>query len=249
MVANTMTNEANPLDFLHESPRHGDQGDRHPTSPQLRIPRSLTIAISRESGSRGTSIATRVGEKLGWQVYTQEFLEHISQQEQLRQEVYDTLSPEVLAWVDQKMEKSPMWNNPAKHPSTMDLLRVLYALGGQGEVVLIGRGAGLILPKPTTLYVRMVAPLEDRIAYTTQWLRMTQDEAVEQVRIRDQRRTEFIETNYHRSPSDVHQYDLVLNTSYLGEELCADIMVHAAKEKLASLHGESSDESSAYDYL
>ena len=48
----------------------------------------------------------------------------------------------------------------------------------------IGRGAGCILPRESTLNVRVVAALEERIAYMAQWLRLTAEEAAERVRLR-----------------------------------------------------------------
>ena len=54
---------------------------------------------------------------------------------------------------------------------------------------------------------------------------------------RDQRRAEFIETHFHRRPEDVHQYDLVLNSSLLGEELSADLIVRAARARSAHWGG------------
>ena len=58
---------------------------------------------------------------------------------------------------------------------------------GGGEVILLGRGAGCILPAASTLHVRVVAALTDRIAYMAQWLRLTMDEAAQQVELRDSR--------------------------------------------------------------
>ena len=57
-----------PVPFLEgrESPRHGFRGDRPMPEGSL-VPASLTVAVSREAGSRGTSIAGRAGQKLGWQ--------------------------------------------------------------------------------------------------------------------------------------------------------------------------------------
>src|SRR5262249_41241955 len=92
-----------------------------------------------------------------------------------------------------------------------------------------------ILPAPTTLHVRIVAPLPDRIAYMSQWLRLTDEQAAEQVRTRDIRRAEFIATHFHRQPNDLYQYDLLLNSALLGEELCADLIVQAARAKQAAL--------------
>ena len=49
-----------------------------------------------------------------------------------------------------------------------------------------------MLPPATTLHVRVVAPLADRVAYMSQWLRLTEDEAAEEVRQRDAGRTAHV---------------------------------------------------------
>jgi cytidylate kinase len=113
----------------------------------------------------------------------------------------------------------------------VNLARVVLALGSAGRAVLIGRGAHFILPRQTTLAVRLVAPLEERIAYMRQWLRLTEEEAAERVRVRDSRRTEFLATHFHKDPADVYQYDLVLNSSRLGEDACAELIAQAARAR------------------
>lgn len=220
-----------------ESPRHGYQGDRALPPEPLRIPASLTIALSREAGARGRAIAQRVGEELGWMIYTQELLEYSVQDELARQQILGNLSPDIAAWVEEQMKHCPALAKHTRHPLAADLVRLVLALGAVGEVIIIGRGAGYILPRQTTLHVRLVAPLEDRIAYMSQWMRLTREEATRQVELRDERREEFIQSHFGTSPKDVHQYDLVLNTSFMGEEMSAALIREAAKTKLAGLYG------------
>ena len=85
-----------------------------------------------------------------------------------------------------------------------------------------------------------MAPLADRIAYMSQWLRLTAEEAAERVRLRDDRRAEFLPTHFHRQPGDVHQYDLLLNSSLLGEDVCAELIVLAARRRAAHWAGDAS---------
>src|SRR5262249_38239421 len=120
---------------------------------------------------------------------------------------------------------------PVGESAVRSLAQVILALGAQGEVVLVGRGAGCVLPARSTLHVRVVAPLEDRIAYMGQWLRLPLAEAADKVRQRDQRRAEFLSATFRRDPADVHQYDLILNSSLLGEEACAELIGHAARAR------------------
>jgi cytidylate kinase len=228
-----------PPEEARESPRHGFQGDRAPAPPPAEFPAGLTVAVSREAGSRGGSIGRRVARKLGWQVYDQELLEYISQEGPLHQELLEGLPPAAAAWSGQRLEQLLREQSVSQHPSIVRLTRSILALAAQGSVVLIGRGAGLLLPAETTLHVRVLAPLADRIAYMSQWLRLTVEEATERVRLRDARRAEFLATHFHRQAGDVHQYDLLLNSSLLGEELCAELVAQAARAKMAARFGSA----------
>ncbi|MBV9126092.1 MAG: cytidylate kinase-like family protein [Planctomycetes bacterium] len=227
-----------PEEAYLESPHHGFQGDRGAAPVQAAIPAALTIAVSREAGSRGSTIGARVGQKLGWQVYNQELLEYIAQEGTFRQELVENLTPGAGRWVEDRLQELLREQNLSQHPSIINLARLVLTLGAQGEVILIGRGAGCILPRASTLYVRIVAPLPDRVAYMSQWLRLTEEEAAEQVRLRDQRRANFLATHFHRPPGDVYQYDLLLNSSLLGEDLCAALIVQAARAKPGALRGK-----------
>jgi len=226
-----------PPEEARESPRHGFQGDRAPAPPPAEFPAGLTVAVSREAGSRGGSIGRRVARKLGWPVYDQELLEYVSQEGRLHQELIDGLPPAAGAWLEQRLDQFLREQSVSQHPSILRLARAILALAAQGSVVLIGRGAGLMLPAETTLHVRVVAPLADRIAYMSQWLRLTVEEATERVRLRDARRAEFLTTHFHRQPGEAHQYDLLLNSSLLGEELCAELVAHAARAKMTARFG------------
>lgn len=219
---------------LKDSPLHGFQGDRGWKPMPPGVPTSLTVAISREAGARGTTIGRRAARKLGWQIYNQELLEYIAQEGAFRQDVADHLSPEAARWAEAWREKLAQEYGLDHHPALIDMARIILALAAEGDVVLIGRGAGCILPPESTLHVRIIAPLEDRIAYMSQWLRMTRAEAADLVRLRDSRRAEFLATHFQRQPGDIWQYDLLLNSSLLGEELCAELIAHAARAKLAA---------------
>jgi cytidylate kinase len=233
---------ADPLeDFEDEAeesaetlPKHGFQGDRGPpeTNEEL-VPAGLTIAISREAGSRGSSIAKSAAKKLDWESYDQGLLEYIAQQPALREPLGENLPAASKRWAEERLQALLREQNLSKHPAVVGLARTVLGLGARGEVVLIGRGAGYILPSASTLHVRIVAPVADRVAYMSQWLRLTREAATEQVRARDARRAEFLDTHFHRRPSDIYAFDLVLNSSLLGEELCASLIVQAARGKEA----------------
>jgi cytidylate kinase len=220
-----------PDDTPRETPRHGFQGDRAPAPPGPAVPAGLTVALSREAGARGGSIGRRVARKLGWGVYDQELLEYMAQETAIRHNVVEPLTPPAAAWVEARLEQLLREQNLSQHPLIQHLARVVLALGARGNVVLIGRGAGFILPRASTLHVRLISPLQERIAYMSQWLRLSQQEAAERVRLRDERRCAFLSTHFHRQPGDIQQYDLVLNSGTLGEDVTAELIVRAARSR------------------
>jgi cytidylate kinase len=227
--------EAVPPDDLGETPRHGFQGDRGAVAPARPGPAAPTVAVSREAGARGGSIGRRVGRKLGWQVYDQELLEYLAQESAVTPGVLDALQGPAAAWAEARLQELLHGQEMSADPLVVNLARVVLSLGAQGQVVLIGRGAGCILPRATTLNVRIVSPLADRIAYMGQWLRLTEEEASQRVHLRDSRRVEFLATHFHRQAGDVHQYDLILNSSLLGEDVCAELIVQAARARAAQM--------------
>lgn len=216
------------------SPRHGYQGDRGRVPERRTRPASLTIAVSREAGSRGNTIGGRVGQKLGWPVYNYELLEAMAHDGPLRQSMIDDSDTEAASWVEARLESLASAGHLAADASVVALARTILTLGYRGEVVLVGRGAGYILPHSTTLHVRIMAPLADRIAYMSQWLRLTHGEAAEQVRRRDHHRANFLNSHFKRDPEDADQYDMILNSGLLGEELCAEVIIRAARVRLAA---------------
>jgi len=171
-------------------------------------PKSLTVAISREAGSRGGTIAVRAGRKLSWQVYDQELLEYLAHERHLNQDLFQMLDPLALEWVEEQLQALLKHQHIAQHRSLVELARVVLAIGARGEAVIIGRGAGCMLPPESTVHVRIVAPLADRIAYMSQLERLTRDQ--------------------------VYQYDAVLNSSLLGEDLSAELIARATQAKLAN---------------
>jgi hypothetical protein len=215
-------------------PMHGYRGESASETAD-RFPSSLTIALSREAGGRGGSIARRVGRKLGWQVVDQELLEFLTQDEQAFQELPDP----ARQWAEERLDQLLRARVLSNEPGVVALARAVLLLGSVGEVVIIGRGAGYILPPAATLHVRVIAPESDRIAYMSQWLRLSADEATEEVRRRDVRRAEFLSAQIGCAADDPNPYDFVLNSSRMGEEASAELIAQAARGKLLGLEPEA----------
>ena len=127
------------------SPQHGYRGESV-ADGALGVPAGLTIAISREAGSRGGAIAARAGAKLGWEVYSQEMLEFGAQNADLRRDLFDKLTPAAVAWIEEHFENLQEERDLTQQPNLRDLARLVLTLGVQGIVIMLGRARGFLLP-------------------------------------------------------------------------------------------------------
>lgn len=190
---------------------------------------AFTITISREAGTRGTAIAHEVGKRLGWQVYDHELLERIARDQGIRTTLLESVDERHIGAVQECVrecmaaiaEVSFVTESAYVH----HLIETVLALGVHGECVIVGRGVAHVLPVQTTLRVRLVAPMLDRVAVWSQGLGIPHKEGARQVRMADRERSDFIQDHFSKDPREPQNYDLVLNTSSFSIDESADVVV------------------------
>ena len=211
-------------------PVHGYRGET-PTPRPSRYPRGISVAISREAGSRGTDIAKKVGELLGWQVFSQESLDYLLQNDSAREQFLAEVPQSTRSWVDAHFTRLQLTNKLTADPDTAALIRLLLAVAARGDAVIVGRGAGFLLPVESTVHVRLIAPFERRVAYLAQWLRLSKEEAAAEVHARDERRARFLTATLGRNPTDLTEFDVIVNSDRLGIEGAAQFVCWAIRTK------------------
>lgn len=112
--------------------------------------------------------------------------------------------------------------------ATTSVLEGLYQVG---NVVIIGRGANVILADaPGIIHVGMLAPLEVRVATIMEREHLTREEAETHVEEAEQARGKFFRKFFKLNPNDSSLYHLTLNLGQMRAETAAEIIAHAAKE-------------------
>lgn len=205
-----------------EGPKHGDRGSGG--FPSLRR-FSGVIAVSRQPGSRGGRLANHLARKTGYTLFDREALEYIARDHGRLAELTDALDPVAEAWVEERL--GLLAGESANFEEISNLARAILALAAQGKVVFLGRGAGFLLPRESTLHLRVVADHADRGRYLAQWLRLPSEQAERSLVEADRRREDFLHRHFGRSYMDPVTFDLTLNTSRLGEEAANQIAYQA----------------------
>lgn len=192
-------------------------------------PDTFTIALSREAGTDGTAIAHAVGSRLDWPVYDYKLLERIAREMGVHTALLKTVDEKQKSWLLEAMETFVAVPLVSESAYVQHLIKSMLALSTLGECVIVGRGAAFMLPAKTTLRVRLVAPLKERITVLSRRLHISEREAARQVRTRDRERADFVEDHFLKDPSDPCQYDLLLNTSCFSVDACAELIIDALR--------------------
>jgi cytidylate kinase len=108
------------------------------------------------------------------------------------------------------------------------LQTILLELSRQGRVVILGRGAeALLRDHPTTVHVRLVAPLERRIRRISELLQVDRAAAMEAIEKADSVHTGYMKYALNVDWTDPSLYDLTVNTARFPEERAVDLIAGA----------------------
>ncbi len=201
-----------------------------------RATETFTIAVSREAGTLGTAVAEEVGRLLGWPVYDHELLERIAQDMGLRANLLNSVDERQQSWILEaaaaflSAPENGDWGHLVTESDFVHhLVKVVLALGVHGECVIVGRGAAFILPADTTLRVRLVGPVRERVAAVSRELGISERSAARRVRIIDRERADFVQDHFLKDPNEPRNYDLVLNVPRLTPAVSARVIVETLR--------------------
>ena len=194
------------------------------------------ITISREFGSGGRTIGRLIAEKLNIPFYDKELVDHIA--------LESGFAPK---FVEEHGEHSP-GNSlfsyafaPQGVPgimnglSTADFLwnvqcNVILQLAEKGPCVIVGRNADYILKdREDVLHVYITANMDYRADRIVRLYGTTEKSPIARVQEKDKRRRVNYQHYTGRTRGNAADYDLCLDSSVIGTEKCADIVVDLVK--------------------
>jgi cytidylate kinase len=213
------------------------------------------ITISREYGSGGGEIAARLARRLGWQLIDHAVIEQTARQLEVREsevEKHDEDYVEsdrqgILSRILEQLTPSSaatggggIFLRTASSAETLpfqETMRdIIIAAATSGHVVIVGRGSQVLLAdRRDVLHIRVIAPLELRVAYTARREGLDLETARRRVQEKDQARTHFMQTQYRSQHEDPHLYDLEINTAVLTLDSAVDLSCLALEAKASRL--------------
>jgi cytidylate kinase len=173
------------------------------------------VTLSREPGSGGRIVATRLAEKLDIDIFHQEVIHEMAESAHVSEQLLETLDEKGLStledWISSLVNKRYLW--PDMY--LQHLMKVIGTIGKHGRAVIVGRGANFILPPEKRFSVRIVSPQAWRIKNVAKEYDISQEDAKRRVMRTESDRRAFIRKYFNADIAEPTNYDLVINTATL----------------------------------
>jgi len=218
----------------------GVSGDLHAEGDHQTPPATTwTVTLERQPGTPAEEVARSIGSRLGWPVYNHELLEVISRDLHVPIQQLEEIDERGQSWLLECIQGFSLVPGVSENTYFHRLVSVIRTLATRGNCVIVGHGAGQLLPTETNLRVRLVGVLEDRIANLSRTLHLSHKEAARKIKEIARQRTQFIRDHFQEDPSTADHYDLVLNTSRWSAAACTDLIEQALLHKVRSQAGSA----------
>ena len=170
------------------------------------------ITISREPGSGGSDIARRLSKALGLDLIGGQIIQHVADSAKMSRRVIESLDEREVTFRETLLSSLFGENRPWPGEYLNHLTRVIGTIGIFGNVIMVGRGAHLVLPKDRIFRVRIIAPMELRIKYFMDDRGYTKAEAEQYVIKTENNRKAFVRKYFNADLTDPKDYDIIINT-------------------------------------
>ncbi|HEY7779277.1 MAG TPA: cytidylate kinase-like family protein [Ktedonobacterales bacterium] len=201
------------------------------------------VTVSREYGSGGGEVAARLARRLSWQLVDHEVVVRIARELDCSEEEAEARDERSEGLVGQILSVMPLVEpagfveslgipGSAAHDYQEAVRHVVEAAAATGRVVIVGRGAQFLLAdRRDALHVRVVAPVDLRIAYVAHREALDVLAARRRIEQKDRDRMRYTQSVHHHHPSEAHLYDLTINTGILDLDAAVDLACLALQRK------------------
>jgi cytidylate kinase len=205
-------------------------------------PPSHVVTIANPIGADARAIGSRVGELLGLATFDREIVEHIAKHVHVAVSTVETLDEHERGRFEEYVTSLLRERAFDVTDYLRELSRTVVALWKHGPCVLIGHGCIHVVPRASSLRVRVTAPVDVRVERVAKSGHFSPEEARRRVLQSDAEREAFHKRYFGVDVYDALLYDIVVNSDQLEQETCAVLIAEAyrAKFKLARLRAAES---------
>lgn len=216
----------------------------HPLAGMRDEPHPRAVTLSRQAGCGALDVAEKLAELLQpdtpadqphWTVFDRNLMEKVLEDHHLSARLAKFL-PEDRVTEVQDIADELFGLRPASWTMIEQTAETILKLAELGNVILIGRGGNIITSRLRhVLHVRLVAPLEQRMAHAQQAYQMNEHDARAFCQREDEGRQRYVKKYFKADGTDPLLYHLVLNTGLVSFDEAARLIAEALRGSRPSL--------------
>lgn len=196
--------------------------------------KKIIINIGRQFGGGGLAVASELGRKLGIPVYDKELIKKAAQDSGFSAEFFEE-SDEKKRFLSLSSIFSNRFSETENYMSDRGIFKMqsqtIRTIAEQGSAIIVGRCSNYILrDMECTLNVFLTSPLETRAARIAERIGLSIDKATEMAEEKDRKRAEYYNYYTFTDWGTASTYDLCLDSSILGIEGTADLIIDFARK-------------------
>jgi hypothetical protein len=182
------------------------------------------ISISRLPWAEGDTVARRVADRLGWELFDRELVNYIARNAKTYAQFVASLDEKSRHAMDDWIQTALDGASLGHLRYLRHLKRVLMTVALHGNVVIVGRGANFVLPAEAGLRVLVTGSEKRRRQRLAAADDLSPRQAAKVLRREDGRRLDFLRTHFPGAARELEHYDLVISTDMLGVEAAATVI-------------------------
>ena len=182
------------------------------------------VTISRQTGAYGITVSRDLCDYLQknerrtqcvWTVFDKELIKRVVEEHDLPETVLPYMSEETVSEIQDMIEES-LGLHPSHDLLVLKTNKTILHLAQLGYAIIVGRASNIITAKmPGGVSVRLVSPMEKRLAHVQEYYKMTQKSAKEFILKEDRIRKEYVKRYFQKDIEDPLLYDMVINVDSL----------------------------------
>ena len=199
----------------------------------------LSIAISREAGAGGRTIADLLCQKLAtgertptarpWAVFDSSLAKRVLEDHELPPNLERFMTEDARLLPVEAIVEELLGLHPSAWTLAQHTTKTILRLASLGHAILVGRGANVITARlPNVFHVRLVAPFLMRVRHASEYYHLTETEAAKLLRELDHARRRYVRRYFNSEIDDPSTYDVTLNTGRFGFARTAEVIAQLA---------------------
>lgn len=213
----------------------------HQLSVDHTFQRWPVITISRQFGADAEEFGKRIAGRLGFSYWDHQIVTTIAEALRIDELTVEQLDEHARGVIEDLLSVT-LFGQGIMEPDYGEQLRhLLRAIDRRGGAVIVGRGAHCVVDPERSLRVRVICPIEQRVAWYCSRSDASEETAVHRIRAADRDRADFVRREFGVDVDEPSQYDLIINSATFGPSRADALIMMAYLTKFGQLPDEARD--------